>query len=111
MWNVRSWRYPGNVRELQNVIERAVALCPGNIIQVEDLPDVVSKYTDFEDLEVPTEFPEEGIDLDELLATIEKKWLLASLRATSGKKTAASELLKLSFRSFRYRLIKHNLDS
>jgi two-component system, NtrC family, response regulator PilR len=110
LWNVRSWRYPGNVRELQNVIERAVALCPGNVIQVEDLPDVVSKYTDFEDLEVPEDFPEEGIELDELLATIEKKWLLASLRATSGKKTAAAELLKVSFRSFRYRLIKHNLD-
>jgi len=111
LWNVRSWRYPGNVRELQNVIERAVALCPGNVIQVEDLPEVVSKYMDFEDLEVPDQFPEEGINLDEMIATMEKKWLLASLRATNGKKTAAAELLKMSFRSFRYRLIKHNLDS
>ena len=110
MWNVRSWRYPGNVRELQNVIERAVALCPGNIIQVEDLPEVVSKYMDFKDLEVPDEFPEGGINLDEMIATMEKKWLLASLRATNGKKTAAAELLMMSFRSFRYRLIKHNLD-
>ena len=110
MWNVKAWRYPGNVRELQNVIERAVVLCPGNMIQAEDLPEVVSKYMMIEDLDIKDEFPEGGVNLDELIATMEKKWLLASLRATNGKKTAAAELLKMSFRSFRYRLIKLNLD-
>lgn len=106
---IQDWHFPGNIRELQNIVERAVALCVGNIIQVDDLPSNLMEFEGVEGFPPSDEFPEEGIDLDQMLAEIEKKWLLAALRATRGKKTAAAECLKMSFRSFRYRLLKHDL--
>ena len=94
---------------MQNIVERAVALCVGNIIHLEDLPSNLMEFEGVEGFPPIDDFPEEGIDLDQMLAEIEKKWLLAALRTTRGKKTAAAECLKMSFRSFRYRLLKHGL--
>ena len=106
---LKGWHYPGNVRELQNAIERAVALSVGNILQLDDLPQVIGK-ADNPLEEKPSEFPEDGVDLDALLTQIERSWLTAALEVTEGKKMMAAEKLKLSFRSFRYRLLKHNLE-
>lgn len=106
---IQDWHFPGNIRELQNIVERAVALCVGNIIHLEDLPSNLMEFDGLEGFPPIDDFPEEGVDLDQMLAEIEKKWLLAALRATRGKKTAAAECLKMSFRSFRYRLLKHRL--
>lgn len=106
---LKGWAYPGNVRELQNAIERAVALSPGNIVQVEDLPTSISQMEIPEIIE-SDEFPEEGIDLDALLTQVERKWLFAALEAADGKKMQAAEKLQMSFRSFRYRLMKHDLE-
>jgi two-component system response regulator PilR (NtrC family) len=104
------WSYPGNVRELQNMMERAVALCPGSIIQPEDLPAAVrSNREKAAELPEPESFPDEGIDLDVLLARVEQKWLLMALEAAGGNRTQAARLLKMSFRSFRYRLAKFDL--
>ncbi|MFT5686416.1 MAG: two-component system response regulator PilR (NtrC family), partial [Myxococcota bacterium] len=101
------WSYPGNVRELQNMMERAVALCPGSIIQPEDLPAVVRQAREtVADIPEPETFPEDGLDLDVLLARVEQKWLRLALDAAGGNRTQAARLLKMSFRSFRYRLAK-----
>ena len=108
---VQSWLFPGNVRELQNMVERAVALCPGSIIQPEDLPTAVRRQRvvvpDVTDLE---DFPESGFDLDALLQTTERHWLRLALDRAEGNRTHAARLLKMSFRSFRYRLAKYDLD-
>ncbi|MDG1480879.1 MAG: sigma-54 dependent transcriptional regulator [Myxococcota bacterium] len=105
------WSYPGNVRELQNMMERAVALCPGSIIQPEDLPAVVRKnHQTAASLSEPEAFPEQGLDLDVLLARVEQKWLRLALEAADGNRTKAARLLKMSFRSFRYRLAKFDLS-
>jgi two-component system response regulator PilR (NtrC family) len=48
--------------------------------------------------------------LDALLAHVERKWLIAALESTDGKKMQAAEKLHMTFRSFRYRLVKHNLE-
>ena len=109
MQALRGWTYPGNVRELQNAMERAVALSVGNVLQKDDLPDVIWETG----IQISVEeghLPEEGLDLDALLAQVERKWLVAALEATDGKKMQAAEKLQMTFRSFRYRLVKHNLE-
>ena len=57
----------------------------------------------------PEAFPEQGLDLDVLLARVEQKWLRMALEAADGNRTKAARLLKMSFRSFRYRLAKFDL--
>ena len=100
--------FPGNVRELENCIERAVALAAEELIQLEDLPDNIvekSKGT----AESPLEFMEEGVNLEGRLKEIELGFIMEAMRRTGGVKKRAAELLGLSFRSFRYRLQKLNI--
>ncbi len=97
--------FPGNVRELENVIERGVALGRGPVLTVEDLGGAPSRP--------PSMFPPDagldltkGIDLDAHLATIETRLLREALRVADGNRTKAAELVGMTFRSFRYRLAK-----
>jgi two-component system response regulator PilR (NtrC family) len=111
---LRAWHFPGNVRELQNTLERAVALSAGTVLQREDLPDRMrqgerSRPQPPTSAEEPV-FPPDGINLDAMLAALEKQWLLAALAATEGNKTRAASLLQMSFRSYRHRLAKYGLD-
>jgi len=100
------------VRELQNLIERAVALSIGGIIQAEDFPFLkegtkkISKKRE----NPPDHFPAGGINLDEIMLEIERTWVQAALKAAEGNKTRAAALLQISFRSFRYRLNKLGLE-
>lgn len=105
-----SYHFPGNVRELENLVERCVVL--GNRVINEDcLPVQVVNYQavtvagDFADL------PNGGMNLEVYLNDIEKKFLLQALSRSGGAKKKAGELLGMSFRSFRYRLAKFGLDS
>ena len=97
--------FPGNVRELENCIERAVALAAEELIQLEDLPDNVVEKSN-ESAESPLEFMEEGVNLEGRLKEIELGFIMEAMRRTGGVKKRAAELLGLSFRSFRYRLQK-----
>ncbi len=109
---LRVWHWPGNVRELQNTIERAVALCQGPVVQIEDLPArMQSDRPEPAGEEAAPEFPPDGVNLDALLAALEKRWLVAALDSADGNKTQAAKLLRMSFRSFRYRLAKYDLDT
>ena len=99
--------YPGNVRELENIIERAVALSRGPVIEVDALPPVLLNPT------APsksTRIPPEGIDLEEVVNDFERTLLAEALRASGGVKKRAAQLVGVSFRSFRYRLEKLGLD-
>ncbi|MGH0037794.1 MAG: sigma-54-dependent transcriptional regulator [Myxococcota bacterium] len=102
-----SHAFPGNVRELENLIERAVALARGPEIGAENLPTNLSGRVD---QTVPTRIPEEGVDLDQLMNAYESALLCEALSATGGVKKRAAQLLGISFRSFRYRLEKLGLD-
>jgi two-component system response regulator PilR (NtrC family) len=99
--------YPGNVRELENVIERAVTLALGSLVGLDDLPtDGARTY------EGPTVAPVDitpGFDIDRWLGELEKSLLLRALDQTKGNQTAAARLLGTTFRSFRYRLRKFGL--
>ncbi|MCK6505913.1 sigma-54 dependent transcriptional regulator [Myxococcota bacterium] len=110
---LRRYHYPGNVRELQNLVERAVALAAGPQLGVEDLPARLqggSPTLRVADPAVPADFPPEGVNLDAILAAEEKRWLLKALDAADGSKTNAARLLQMTFRSFRYRLAKYGMD-
>ncbi|GAA5001848.1 sigma-54 dependent transcriptional regulator [Acinetobacter puyangensis] len=126
--------YEGNVRELRNVMERAVTLCEANIIQVEhiqglrcqnpapcssqqaaqpeaeqDIPPSQSNTLDILAQSDKTALPKEG--LEEYLANIEKRLLIQALDSTHWNRTLAAKKLGMSFRSLRYRLKKFELDS
>ena len=103
--------WPGNIRELENAIERAVALERTPSILVESLPDSVRA---FEALAVAPAasaeaFPSEGFDLEQHVQHIEREYIAEALRRAGGVKVKAAELLGMSFRSFRYYMKKYNL--
>jgi two-component system response regulator PilR (NtrC family) len=101
--------YPwkGNVRELENVIERIALLTEKEEITPAELPNEIAGYAD-ETKEIP-ELTEEGIDIDKIIGDIEKRYLFKALEKSGGVKKEAAKLLNLSFRSFRHRLAKYKM--
>jgi len=101
--------YPGNVRELSNVVERAVALETGGRISRASLPDLAPRRRGA--LGRPqVAFPDEGIDLDAVLGDLERDLLLKALERSGGVRKKAAKLLGVSFRSLRYRLAKLGVE-
>ncbi len=100
--------FPGNVRELEHTIERAVALERADAIQPERLPEQITHYNPAR-VSDSFDLPEDGIDLSAHLEQLEKTYVLEALRRTGGNQTRAAELLKLSVRSLRHLLDKHGV--
>ena len=98
-------RWPGNIRELENVIERALVLGSGEILEAGALPADLQRPHDGPD--VPLEIPPDGLDLEATLDRIEHRYIQMALARTAGVQTRAAELLRVSFRQFRYKLQKH----
>jgi two-component system response regulator PilR (NtrC family) len=109
MRKLESYDFPGNVRELENMIERALALSSGPTIDADDLPDM--RVTKPVAAEQSREFPAEGVDLDRLLADFERDWMLRALERAGGVRKRAASLLGITFRSMRYRLQKLGLEA
>ncbi len=100
--------FPGNVRELENLVERAVALTPSTTLSSEHL---APPRTGAPGAPSPAqELPPEGIDLDQALTAVERRYIEQALDRTGGVRKQAAELLGISFRSLRYRLDKLELD-
>jgi two-component system, NtrC family, response regulator PilR len=104
------YAYPGNVRELENVVERAVALTGSRVIGLGDLPRELSGQAGAPAPELLS-LPAEGLELDNVLNEIERRFLLEALERAGGVRKQAAKLLGVTFRSLRYRLAKHGLGS
>ena len=98
------YSFPGNVRELENILERATALCSGDSIEVDDLHLG------------PEELHEQGLEgrgaetLDDYLNRLERQAILEALQKAEGNRTAAARLLGVTFRSMRYRLERLGIE-
>jgi two-component system response regulator PilR (NtrC family) len=103
------YAFPGNVRELENLIERAVTLARGPRVTPECLPASVYRPQGANAPEQP--FPEQGVELPALLHAFEERLIRQALERAQGVKKRAAALLGVSFRSLRYRLEKLGLDS
>jgi two-component system response regulator PilR (NtrC family) len=107
MSRLAGYEFPGNVRELENTVERAVALSPGPRIDTDALSDKI-RGAAAQAAGLP-ELTAEGFELEAFLERIEKQYLLRALELAGGTKNKAAELLGMSFRSFRYKLEKHEI--
>lgn len=103
------YQFPGNVRELENIIERGVALGAGEIT-LELLPQQVLRFNKSHQNLEEFEIPSGGMDLDAYLAGIEKRFILKALEKSGGVRKKAAELLGMTFRSFRYKLAKQGMS-
>jgi len=101
--------WPGNIRELENAVEYAVAVCgerDGRVC-LEHLPQSVTGIT--LSGESTVQIPQEGLDFESRISQVEKQYLLAALRVAGGVRTHAAELLHMSYRSFRHYAKKYNI--
>jgi two-component system response regulator PilR (NtrC family) len=104
-----AWDYPGNVRELANLVERAVTLADGPVIEPGVLPPGLQGHAAPAPAAAATALPDEGLDLQAHLDRVERAILERALERTGGVKTEAARLLSLTFRSLRYRLAKFGI--
>jgi len=101
--------WPGNIRELENAVEYAVAVCgerDGRVC-LEHLPQSLTGGALA--TEAAVQIPQEGLDFETRMSQIEKQYLVAALRMAEGVRTHAAELLHMSYRSFRHYAKKYNI--
>jgi two-component system response regulator PilR (NtrC family) len=104
---LQAYRWPGNIRELENVIERAVALERTPVILPDSLPPGVRGEAPRPDASVV--LPDDGFRLEAHVERIERAYLAEALRKSGGVQSRAAEILGMSFRSFRYYAKKYDI--
>ncbi|MEZ1319544.1 sigma-54 dependent transcriptional regulator [Pseudomonas fluorescens] len=103
---LKGYRFPGNVRELENMLERAHTLCENKQIEAGDLRLAEGNCSEVSGVPDLTQID----NLEDYLDNVERKLILQALEETRWNRTAAAQRLNLSFRSMRYRLKKFGLD-
>ena len=100
------YHFPGNVRELENMIERAVTLSTADWLALDAFPNLIGLQGAQPSPSTVGHLPENGLDLERHLEEYERSILIEALERTGGNRTEAARLLGVSFRSMRYRLSK-----
>ena len=107
---LESYSWPGNVRELENVVERTVAMEPSPLITVSSLPPVIlGSEARGQAGDRETTLPEDGLDLEAHLEAIRRELMIAALNRCGGVQKKAAQMLRLSYRAFRYHANKYKL--
>jgi two-component system response regulator AtoC len=108
---MKRYHWPGNMRELRNVIERGMVLCDGREIQLAHLPaelcntsSVPSRRT------MPSSLPPQGVNLEDMVSQLERRLIEEALTQTGGNQSEAAEMLSISRDQLRYRLEKYGLS-
>ncbi|MGB8542502.1 MAG: sigma-54 dependent transcriptional regulator [Candidatus Acidiferrales bacterium] len=114
MRRLEVYEWPGNVRELENTIERAVALETTKRVSVEGLPERITNFyqesrSNGQPDTKPYLIPDAGMDLEKLISSTERAYLLAALECSGGVRIRAAEMLKMTYRSFRHYAKKHGV--
>jgi DNA-binding NtrC family response regulator len=106
---LKAYAWPGNIRELENAIEHAVAVSSGHSgrLSLDQLPQSVTGAAGAG--EMAAQIPQDGLDFAGRMAEIEKQYLLAALRSAEGIRTRAADLVRMSRRSFRHYAKKYNI--
>jgi len=104
-----NYPFPGNIRELENIIERMVTLESGEWLSKDVLPYHMMQEQSFNQLADDLEIPEDGLDLEGMVERLERNLLMKALERSGGVRKRAAELLGISFRSIRYRLDKYGI--
>ena len=100
------YNYPGNIRELENIISRAIALCSNNVITPDDLPEEVI----FSDEYIDEPIINGATDLNEEVEKLEKKLILKALKEHNWNKSKAAKSLNINERVIRYKIKKYELE-
>jgi DNA-binding NtrC family response regulator len=104
---LEEYEWPGNVRQLQNLMQRLVLMTPGPLIGVKSLPTQVLSGS--AERQQALLIPEEGLDFEEEMVRIERAYLDAALRRSHGRKFAAAQLLHIAPHKLKYLCRKHGL--
>ena len=110
MAKLSAYRWPGNVRELENVIERALVLAEGEMLEPDDIPLPEGNSESF--VRFPdAELPDTGMDLNDMVETMEEQMLRRALEKAHGVKAEAARLLGLKSSAFYYKLEKYGIKA
>lgn len=109
---LKQYHFPGNVRELENILERAVTLSNNDIIDTIDLqlPDITAKALHNQPIQKTSSLERDGLPLEDYLEDIERKIITETLESCRWNKTAAAKELGITFRAMRYKLKKLGLE-
>jgi len=107
---LQAYAWPGNVRELENIVERTVALETGEVITAGSLPETIRGSRSEPQVE-QAPLPEEGLDLEEFLNGLRRSLMRQALLRSGWRQKRAAELLRMSYRSFRYYAEKLGLSA
>src|SRR5271157_869741 len=105
-----NYSYPGNVRELENIIERCVTLEQSDQLTAENLPQKLFESAGSVCIDGEMDIPPDGIDINRTMENLEKKLIGRALDIAGGNRPRAAKLLGISFRSLRYRMLKLGMD-
>ncbi len=104
-----SYDFDGNVRELENIIERSITLETSPTITERHIRSYLNERMISKSMPPSLEIPEEGMDLNKVVEDLEKAFILKALEHTGGVKKKAAEVLGMNFRAMRYKLAKYDL--